>query len=59
MIYTKHTKIAMRIAFDAHKEQTDKTGLPYIFHPFHLPSKWTPKMKCVLRYCMMLLRIPM
>lgn len=36
MIYTDMTKKAMRIAFDAHKEQTDKAGLPYIFHPFYL-----------------------
>lgn len=39
MIYTELTKKAMRIAFDAHKEQTDKTGLPYIFHPFHLAEQ--------------------
>ena len=39
MIYTAMTKRAMRIAFDAHKEQTDKTGLPYIFHPFHLAEQ--------------------
>ena len=39
MIYTKLTKEAIRIAFDAHKEQTDKTGLPYIFHPFHLAEQ--------------------
>ena len=39
MIYTKFTKIAMRIAFDAHKEQKDKTGLPYVFHPFHLAEQ--------------------
>ena len=39
MIYTKFTKIAMQTAFDAHKEQTDKTGLPYIFHPFHLAEQ--------------------
>lgn len=36
MIYTKLTKLAMRLSFDAHKDQVDKTGLPYIFHPFHL-----------------------
>lgn len=41
MIYTKLTKLAMRVAFDAHKEQTDKTGLPYIFHPFHLAEQMT------------------
>jgi len=36
MIYTELTKKAMRIAFDAHKEQTDKDGLPYFHHPLHL-----------------------
>jgi len=39
MIYTALTKKAIRIAFDAHKEHTDKTGLPYIFHPFHLAEQ--------------------
>ena len=39
MIYTDMTKRAMRIAFDAHKDQVDKTGLPYIFHPFHLAEQ--------------------
>lgn len=41
MLYTKLTKTAMRIAFDAHKDQVDKTGLPYIFHPFHLAEQMT------------------
>jgi (p)ppGpp synthase/HD superfamily hydrolase len=36
MIYTEMTKKALRIAFDAHISQVDRTGLPYIFHPFHL-----------------------
>ena len=39
MIYTRLTKTAMRICFDAHKEQTDKSGLPYVFHPFHLAEQ--------------------
>lgn len=39
MIYTKLTKKAMKIAFEAHKNQVDKTGLPYIFHPFHLAEQ--------------------
>ncbi len=39
MLYTELTKKAMRIAFDAHKEQVDKTGLPYIYHPIHLAEQ--------------------
>ncbi len=39
MIYTELTKKAMRIAFDVHKEQTDKAGLPYIYHPMHLAEQ--------------------
>ncbi len=39
MIYTELTKKAMRIAFDVHKEQVDKTGLPYIYHPIHLAEQ--------------------
>ena len=41
MIYTRLTKKALRICFDAHREQTDKTGLPYVFHPFHLAEQMT------------------
>lgn len=41
MIYTKLTKLAMQISFDAHKEQKDKSGLPYVFHPFHLAEQMT------------------
>ena len=36
MIYTPKTKLALKLCFEAHKEQVDKTGLPYVFHPFHL-----------------------
>lgn len=39
MIYTKATKKALAICFNAHKEQTDKSGLPYVFHPFHLAEQ--------------------
>ena len=41
MLYTTLTKKAMMITFNAHKEQFDKTGLPYIFHPFHLAEQMT------------------
>ncbi len=39
MIYTPMTKKALKICFEAHKEQKDKTGLPYVFHPFHLAEQ--------------------
>lgn len=39
MIYTALTKKALKICFDAHKDQVDKTGLPYVFHSFHLAEQ--------------------
>ncbi len=39
MIYTPLTKKAMKIAFEVHKAQVDKTGIPYIFHPMHLAEQ--------------------
>ena len=39
MIYTAMTKKALRLCFDSHKDQVDKTGLPYVFHPFHLAEQ--------------------
>ena len=41
MIYTALTKKAMRLAFHAHINQTDKAGVPYIFHPIHLAEQMT------------------
>ena len=39
MIYTDLTKKALRLCFDAHSHQVDKSGLPYVFHPFHLAEQ--------------------
>lgn len=39
MIYTKMTKLALRLCFDSHKDQNDKSGMPYVFHPFHLAEQ--------------------
>ena len=36
MIYTTLTKQALLLSFEAHKEQVDKSGMPYVYHPFHL-----------------------
>ena len=39
MLYTPLTKKALKICFEAHKDQVDKSGLPYVFHPFHLAER--------------------
>ena len=39
MIYTKLTKKALKLCFEAHKDQVDKSGLPYVHHPFHLAEQ--------------------
>lgn len=36
MIYTTLTKKALRLCFKAHRDQLDKSGIPYVFHPFHV-----------------------
>ena len=39
MIYTEATKKAMKLCFMAHRDQTDKSGIPYVFHPIHLAEQ--------------------
>lgn len=41
MIYTEKTKKALKFCFKAHKRQRDKSGMPYVFHPFHLAEQMT------------------
>ena len=41
MIYTETTKKALSLCFEAHKNQRDKSGMPYVFHPFHLAEQMT------------------
>lgn len=46
MIYTPMTKKAMCLAYAAHHGQTDKVGVPYIFHPFHLAEQVDDEFSC-------------
>lgn len=39
MIYTDLTKKALKISFSAHKDQVDKSGMLYVYHPFHLAEQ--------------------
>lgn len=39
MIYTAQTKKALKLCFEMHKDQTDKSGMPYVFHPLHLAEQ--------------------
>ena len=39
MIYTNLTKKALKLCFEAHKNQVDKSEMPYVFHPFHLAEQ--------------------
>ena len=48
MIYTELTKKALKLCFEAHKEQVDKSGMPYVFHPFHLAEQMTDEATTVV-----------
>lgn len=39
MIYTNLTRKAMNIAYEKHHGAQDKSGVPYIFHPYHLAEQ--------------------
>lgn len=48
MIYTVNTRKAMKIAFDAHINQLDKSGVPYIYHPIHLAEQAKTEEECIV-----------
>ena len=39
MIYTEMAKKALQLCFQAHRDQVDRSGMPYVFHPFHLAEQ--------------------
>lgn len=48
MINTKLTRKAMVIAYNAHTNQYDKAGVPYIYHPIHLAEQMNTELECIV-----------
>ena len=38
----------MIIAYNAHKNQFDKSGVPYIYHPFHVAEQMKTENECIV-----------
>lgn len=48
MYYSELVKKACQISFEAHKNDKDKGGYPYVYHPFYLASQFDDEdMVCV------------
>ena len=48
MLYTPMTKKALRLCFEAHKDQRDKSDLPYVTHPLHLAEQMSDEISTVV-----------
>ena len=48
MLYTEDTKKAINLMFEKHKEQTDKSQIPYVFHPWHVAEEFTDETKVIV-----------
>lgn len=42
------TKKAMKLCFEAHKDQVDKSGIPYVFHPIHLAEQMSDECSTIV-----------
>ena len=48
MINTQLTRKAMIIAYNAHMNQFDKAGVPYIYHSIHLAEQMETETECIV-----------
>ena len=48
MINTPRTRKAMRVAYQAHKNQFDKAQVPYIYHSIHLAEQMNTELECIV-----------
>ena len=48
MIYTDLSKKALKLCFEVHSNQIDKSGMPYVYHPFHLAEQMTDEATTVV-----------
>lgn len=48
MVNTDLTRKAMNIAYNAHMNQFDKAGVPYIYHPIHLAEQMDSETECIV-----------
>lgn len=47
MIYTDKTKRAIKLCFEAHAGQVDKSGIPYVHHPLHLAEQMNDEVSTI------------
>lgn len=48
MIYTATTKKAIKLMYEAHKDQVDKAGMPYVLHPLHVAEEMEDETRTIV-----------
>ena len=52
MCFTELTKKALVISLNAHKEKVDKSGMPYVYHPYRIVERMNDEYStCVASRC--------
>ena len=48
MIYTEMTRKALNLMFEKHKDQKDRSGMPYVFHPYEVAKGMEDEITCTV-----------